>query len=113
MTRITNSDQVIAAIRAQLQRMAKRSTIQASAKTAKPDARSMNTRQMVDALAAIEGLSEDDFTRGFVRALLTEEFGESIANSPGFQGVIDKTAATIGSDKEVSAMLDNLRRGEA
>ncbi|MEM1051671.1 MAG: hypothetical protein AAGI28_06195 [Pseudomonadota bacterium] len=113
MTRITNSDQVIAAIRAQLQRMAKRGKAEATSKTAKAEARSMNTRQMVDALAAIEGLSEEDFTRGFVRALLTEEFGESLANSPGFQSVIDRTAASIASDKELSAMMSNLRRGEA
>ncbi|WP_298303589.1 hypothetical protein [uncultured Erythrobacter sp.] len=113
MTRITNSDQVIAAIRAQLQRMAKRTKADATSKTAKPEAKSMSTRQMVDALAAIEGLSEEDFTRGFVRALLTEEFGESLANSPGFQSVIDRTANSIASDREVRAMLDNLRRGKA
>lgn len=112
MTRVTNSDQVIAAIRAQLQRMAKRGKAEATARTAKPEARSMNTRQMVDALAAIDGLSEEDFRRGFVRALLTEEFGESVANSSEFQRVIDRTATTIAGDREVSAMLDNLRRGE-
>ena len=112
MTRITNSDQVIAAIRAQLQRMAKSGKADRTARTAKVEARSMNTRQMVDALAAIEGLSEDDFTRGFVRALLTEEFGESIANSPGFQNVIDRTAASIAGDKDVRTMLDNLRQGK-
>ncbi|MEP1422300.1 MAG: hypothetical protein ABJK59_11075 [Erythrobacter sp.] len=113
MTRITNSDQVIAAIRAQLQRMAKRSKADASSKTAKPEARSMNTRQMVDALGAIEGLSEEDFTKGFVRALLTEEFGESVANSAGFQSVIDRTTASLSSDREISAMMNNLRRGKA
>ena len=112
MTRITNSDQVIAAIRAQLQRMAKRGKAEATARAAKPEARSMNTRQMVDALAAIDGLSEEDFRRGFVRALLTEEFGESVANSSEFQSVIDRTATTIAGDRDVSAMLDNLRRGE-
>ena len=36
MTRITNSDSVIAAIRAQLQRMTKRAKADASSKTAKP-----------------------------------------------------------------------------
>lgn len=112
MTRITNSDQVIAAIRAQLQRMAKRGKADATARTAKPEARSMNTRQMVDALASIEGLSEDDFRRGFVRALLTEEFGESVANTSGFQTVIEKTAASIASDREVSNLLEKLRKGE-
>ena len=40
---------------------------------------------MVKALDAIEGLSEEDFTRGFVGALLTEEFGEKLGQSAGFQ----------------------------
>jgi len=112
MTRITNSEQVIAAIRAQLQRMAKRGKSDSTARTAKPEARSMSTRQMVDALAAIEGLSEDDFRRGFVRALLTEEFGESLANSSGFQSVIERTAASIAGDQEISSMLEGVRKGK-
>lgn len=112
MTRITNSDQVIAAIRAQLQRLAKSRKSEATARTAKPEARSMGMREMVDALAAIDGLSEEDFRRGFVRALLTEEFGESVANSAGFQSVIDKTAASIATDREVNQMLNALRKGE-
>ncbi len=111
MTRITNSDQVIAAVRAQLQRMAKKGKADTTARTAKTRSKSMNTRQMVDALAAIEGLTEDDFTRGFVRALLTEEFGEKLANSPEFQSVIDRTSTSIMADAETRALLSTLRQG--
>ena len=71
----------------------------------------MNTRQMVDALAGIEGLSEEDFTRGFVRALLTEEFGEKLSQSAGFQSAVDRTADTLREDAEVRAMLAGLRGG--
>lgn len=111
MTRITNSEQVIAAVRAQLQRLAKRDKSTAASRTAKPDAKSMSTKQMVEALGAIEGLTEDDFTKGFVRAILTEEFGEKLANSPGFQGVIDRTAETLVTDLETRALLRDLRQG--
>ncbi|MEO0812637.1 MAG: hypothetical protein AAFY60_07220 [Myxococcota bacterium] len=67
---------------------------------------------MVDALAGIEGLSEEDFTRGFVRALLTEEFGEKVANSAEFQSVVDRTASTLREDADVRAMLASLRGGD-
>ena len=73
------------------------------------DAKTMSSRQMVDALAGIEGLSEEDFTRGFVRALLTEEFGEKLANSAGFQSVVDRTADALREHAEVTAMLASLR----
>lgn len=109
MTRITNSEQVLAAVRAQLQRMAKRGKTGQTSHAAKPEAKSMDTRQMVDALAAIEGLSDEDFARGFVRALLTEEFGEKVANSAGFQSVIDKTTAVISADPELRKRLAQLR----
>ncbi len=48
----------------------------------------MSSRQMVEALNAIDGLSNEDFTKAFVCALLTEEFGEKVANSPEFQSVV-------------------------
>ena len=72
----------------------------------------MNTHQMVDALAAIEGLSKEDFTKGFVRALLTEEFGEKLSQSAGFQSVVDRTADTLREDAEVCVMLADLRGGD-
>ena len=111
MTRITNSEQVMAAVRAQLERMAKRNKAAAAGKTAKPEVNSMNARQMVETLSAIEGLSEEDFTRGFIRALLTEEFGEKIANSPEFQRVIDRTAKSMMADREVRRLLGTARSG--
>ena len=73
------------------------------------DAKTMSRRQMVDALAGIEGLSEEDFTRGFVRALLTEKFGEKVASSAEFQSVVDRTADALREHAEVTAMLASLR----
>ena len=112
MTRITNSEAVLAAVRAQLQRMARRGKADRASAAPKAERKSMSTRQMVAALSAIEGLSEEDFTRGFVRALLTEEFGEKLANSPDFQAVVDRTTEALREDTDVRAMLAGVRRGE-
>ncbi len=109
MTRISNSEQVLALVRAQLQRMAKREKTGAKARSTKANTEALSSREMIDALAAIDGLSQDDFVRGFVRALLTEEFGESIANSPEFQSVVDRTAGAIRDDRQVAEMLREVR----
>lgn len=111
MTRISNSEQVLALVRAQLQRMAKRESTATKTHTGKPGTRPLSQREMIDALNSIEGLSDDDFVRGFVRALLTEEFGERHANSPEFQSVVDRTASVIQTDRDARAMLKQVRGG--
>ena len=111
MTRISNSEAVLAVVRAQLQRMAKSRKSSAGAPASKAEAKTMSSRQMVDALAGIEGLAEEDFTRGFVLALLTEEFGEKVANSAEFQSVVDRTADALRGDAQVRVMLLKMRSG--
>lgn len=112
MTRITNSEAVLAAVRAQLQRMAKSGKADKSAKTAKAQTKSLTSRQMIAALSAIEGLSEEDFTKGLVRALLTEEFGEKLANAAQFQSVVDRTAGALREDREFRTIVAELRETE-
>lgn len=109
MTRISNSEAVLAIVRAQLQRMAKSGKAGKTARTAKTETKSLSSRQMVRALDAIEGLSEEDFTRGFVRALLTEELGEKLSQSAGFQSVVDRTASALREDADVRNILTTLR----
>jgi len=113
MTRISNSEQVLALVRAQLQRMAKRERSDPTAKLRgdTQDAGALSSRGMVEALNAIEGLSDEDFVRGFVRALLTEELGEQVANSPDFLSIVDRTAEAMRSDAEARALLARLRQG--
>ncbi len=109
MTRISNSEQVLAIVRAQLQRMAKRGKADKSGRTEKADTKPLDTRQTIEALGAIEGLSDEDFARGLVSTLLIEEFGEQIANSPGFQGVVDRTVGVLREDTAVRATLAEMR----
>lgn len=109
MTRISPSDQVLAAVRAQLQRLAKRGNNEHLRRAGKSAEKPLNMRQMVKALSAIEGLSHDEFVRTFVRALLTQEFGEAVVHSSQFQAVIERTAMSLCADKKLSSMLQELR----
>ncbi len=109
MTRISNSEQVLAIVRAQLQRMAKRGKADKSGRTEKADTKPLDTRQTIEALGAIEGLSDEDFARGLVNTLLIEEFGETIANSPAFHAAVDRTVTALRGDDAVRARLDALR----
>ena len=109
MTRVGNTEQVMALVRNQLQRMAKREKTAKSQKTAKPEARTLSSRERVEALGAIRDLSDDDFAQGFVRALLGEEFGETVTASPGFQQVVERTAGMMRRDPETAALLQRVR----
>ncbi|MEO0700481.1 MAG: hypothetical protein AAFY81_12305, partial [Pseudomonadota bacterium] len=88
----------------------KREKAGAKARAGQPEAKSLSSRQMVEALNAIEGLSDEDFLRGFVRALLTEEFGEKLANSAEFQAVVDRTAVALKEDPDLRARLNDVRK---
>ena len=46
-----------------------------------------------------------------MRALLTEEFGEKVANSAEFQSVVDRTADALRGDAQVRVMLLKMRSG--
>ncbi|WP_432200690.1 hypothetical protein ACRAQ7_14315 [Erythrobacter sp. W53] len=109
MTRISNTEQVMALVRNQLQRMAKRERDDKTQKTQKADARTLTQRERVVALNAIKGLSEEDFTQNFVRALLTDELGEKVSHSPEFQAIVERTAKTIRADKTVQSLIKQIR----
>lgn len=109
MTRISNSEQVLAIVRAQLQRMAKRGKADKSGRTEKADTKPLDTRQTIEALCAVKGLSDEDFARGLVSTLLIEEFGETIANAPAFHAAVEKTVAALRADDSVRARLDAMR----
>ncbi|GAA4044816.1 hypothetical protein [Parerythrobacter jejuensis] len=109
MTRVGNTEQVMALVRNQLQRMARREKSEKTQKAGKPEARTLTSRERVQALNAIKDLSEEDFTQSFVRAMLSEEFGEKVSNSPGFQQVIERTASAMRADSEIAALLNRVR----
>lgn len=109
MTRVGNTEQVMALVRNQLQRMSKRERSEKTQKARQPEARTLNQRERVQALSAIKDLSDEDFTQSFVRALLSEEFGETVSHSPGFQQVVEKTAQALRQQPEIVALLKQVR----
>lgn len=109
MTRITNSEQILAIIRSQLQRMSERTRAEASGKTGRSAPKRMTSTERLVALNAIEGLTEDEFARGLIRSLLEDEFGEKLGNSPRFLDLVDRTATIMQSDPQAAALLRQVR----
>lgn len=109
MTRVTNTDQIMALVRAQIERMAKRERGGAAGKAEARRTDTLTPRQRVEVLAAMKGLGDDDFARALIRALLTDELGDGVAASPGFQSVVDRTCAALDADTETRAAIRELR----
>lgn len=104
MTRIDQVDQALLLLREQLQRMGK-------ARSGRPNGARGRERATPSPLARLAGLAslddlpEDQFRRTLVRALLTEELGDSLANEPAFQTMIDDVFRIIDESDEGKALL--------
>lgn len=109
MTRVGNTDQIMALVRSQLQRMAKRQRSEKGHKSGQPDARVLTQHERIEALRTIQDISDDEFTQGLVRAFLSEEFGHALAGSPGFQHLVEKTAGLMQADPQIAALLRQVR----
>lgn len=107
MTRITNVDQVLLLIRQQLQRLSTGSG--APSRKSRTDAAQGARRQSalgrLSALGRIEDLAESDLEQSLVRALLTDEFGDGLANDPRFLRVAGEVSRIIASDDETRSLL--------
>jgi hypothetical protein len=109
MTRVSNADHVLLILREQLQRMgrgraaATRRSGAAERSTERPLAR-------LQQVAAHDQLSDEEFRRTLVRALLTEELGERLANDSAFEAVVDDVYRILGNSAEGRALLDGAAR---
>lgn len=106
MTRISHVDQVLLLLRHQLQRMGKgsRNTRQSRAGAAS-GANQQSALDRVAILARIEELADEDVEHSLIRALLTDEFGDRLANDPKFQRVVADVHRIISADREAHRML--------
>ncbi len=100
MTRINHVDQVLMLLRQQLERMGKAQRRPQAAKAGTPSA-----LKRAAALTQIEGLSAEDLEQSLIRALLTEEFGEALANDARFQKVVADVYRIIAADRETHQLL--------
>ena len=109
MTRITNSDHVLLLLREQLQKIGRTRSERPSragavrGSTPRPIAR-------LQAMASLEEYAGEEFRRTLVRAILTEEMGEAMANDPSFQAVVDNVYRMISSTPDGQELIDRAGR---
>jgi hypothetical protein len=65
----------------------------------------MTARERLTALGELDGLSEEDRHRLFVRSLMTEVFGAPFSNDAKFLAVADDVYAVLSSNDEGRELL--------
>jgi hypothetical protein len=105
MTRITNTDQVLLLLREQLTRLGKEP---AGRRAAASRTRETTPEPLdrVRALAARDGISEDDLKRALVRGLLVGQLGEALAADPRFEAMSTEVIRIIGESDAGRDLLD-------
>ena len=109
MVSVSNVDQIMLLVRSQLNRIARDKRAASTQKTGKAKAPDTPSSP----LGAIRGLGDIDdreFDRLVVRALLIDQFGESLSGDPSFEQIADRTLSTMMSDDALKAQLFDLRR---
>jgi hypothetical protein len=109
VTRISQVDQVLLLLRERLQRIDRSRTSRSGRGDAARPATSGPLARL-QALAALDELGEDDLRRTMVRALLAEELGDTIANDPGFQAIVEDVYRIIGMSDEGRDLIDRAAR---
>jgi hypothetical protein len=95
LTRIGNVDQVLLLLREQLERTSRGRNVGRGTKTSRSEAATAPPIERARALAALDGLPEDEVRRAVVRGLLVDAFGEAMSNDPAFQSVVDDVLRII------------------
>jgi hypothetical protein len=99
---VSRIDAAVLQLRAQLQRLA-RERAQRSAGPVRSEKKPLD--RLREARAATGG-DEEGFRRKFVRALLTEELGEGLANQPEFERISNEVWRLLDEDSDTRAMMD-------
>ena len=102
MSDISRVDAAVLQLRAQLQRLA-RERSQRSAAAPPSEKKPLDRLREVHAAT---GGDEEEFRRRFVRALLTEELGEALANQPEFERISNEVWRLLDEDSDTRAMMD-------
>ncbi|WP_338446515.1 hypothetical protein V5F89_01580 [Pelagerythrobacter marensis] len=106
MTRIGNVDHIMVLLRQQLQRMGK---VDGKARGSKSGATAHTARRSaidrIAPLARLDDLDEREFERALIRALLTDEFGASIAEDHRFERIASEVHRIIRSDEQAQSLL--------
>lgn len=108
MTRITNTDHVLLLLREQLQKIGQS---RKERTTRSGTVRGAATPRPIARLQAMDSFEEgEEFRRTLVRAILTEEMGEAMANDPSFQAVVDNVYRMISATPDGQELIDRAGR---
>ncbi|AKM07979.1 hypothetical protein [Pelagerythrobacter marensis] len=106
MTRIGNVDHIMVLLRQQLQRMGKvNGKVHGTRPGAAPHVAHRSAIDRIAPLAKLEDLDEQELERALIRALLTDEFGASIAEDRRFERVASEVHRIIQSDGQARSLL--------
>ena len=107
MTRISNTDHVLLLLREQLQKIGQ----SRKERTARSGPVRGSTPRPIARLRAMDSLEDgEEFRRTLVRAILTEEMGEAMANDPSFQAVVDNVYRMISATPDGQELIDRAGR---
>jgi hypothetical protein len=107
MTRISNADHVLLLLREQLQKIGQ----SRKERTSRSGPVRGSTPRPIARLQAMDSFGEgEEFRRTLVRAILTEEMGEAMANDPSFQAVVDNVYRMISSTPDGQELIDRAGR---
>ena len=107
MTRITNTDHVLLLLREQLQKIGQ----SRKERTSRSGTVRSSTPRPIERLRAMDSSDEgEEFRRTLVRAILTEEMGEAMANDPSFQAVVDNVYRMISATPDGQELIDRAGR---
>ena len=105
MTRISQSDQVLHLLREQLQKLG-RVKPGATGKAARKDGHTAPPLARAQAMGALDDMPEEEFRRTLVRALITQELSDGIANDSAFQAIADEVFRIISDTPDGRAQID-------
>lgn len=105
MTRVNSTEHVLLLLRERLQRM-ERGRSARTGKAARSGNRPEAPVARLQAMAGLDQLPQDELRRSLVRALLSEELGEGIANDPGFAAIAEEVYRMISDSDEGRALIE-------
>lgn len=106
MTRINNVDHVLMLLQQQLQKLNSTERKARSRKAGKvDDNQAKSSLRRVAALHSREGLSEENFDRALIRALLVDQLGEALAEDHRFDRVASEVYRIISEDADTLKLL--------
>lgn len=105
MTRITNSDQVLNLIRAELRKAERSRKPGRASHPVAGDDLSKSPLERLFAAPAFHALSDEEKHRAFIRGIMTEAFGPGLANDARFIAIAGNVYETLAATPDGQDLL--------